>query len=216
MILETIEPFILGSSTDATDATDTTTLRIPEILEKDEKTVSIPTPTPIGFIESDREENVLINSNFNCRYFINRDKLHALLKSDKYKIETAYDPCSYPGVKSKFYFNNEIGFDSSKQRGVVDSTEKNMKMSELNESKKYTEISFMIFRTGSCLIVGNCSERVLMFVYEFIKNILESEYHQISVLNEIYTVKTKIVKTKKTTVFMTPVYYQSTLTIEKT
>ena len=46
----------------------------------------------------------------------------------------------------------------------------NLTMEELIESKKYTKVSFMIFRTGSGLIVGNCSENVLMHVYDFIKN----------------------------------------------
>jgi hypothetical protein len=52
-------------------------------------------------------------------------------------------------------------------------------MSELGKTNKYTEVSFMIFRTGSCLIVGNCSESVLRFVYEFIKCLLTREYAHI-------------------------------------
>jgi hypothetical protein len=47
--------------------------------------------------------------------------------------------------------------------------DRGMKMSELIENKKYTEVSFMIFRTGSCLIVGNCSEAILVFIYKFIR-----------------------------------------------
>jgi hypothetical protein len=62
------------------------------------------------FLENSQEDNVLINSNFNCGFYINREKLYSILRSDKYGIETAYDPCSYPGVKCKFYFNNDIGF----------------------------------------------------------------------------------------------------------
>ena len=110
--------------------------------------------TQLDFIENKGNENVLINSNFNCGYFINRDKLHSILKSDKYGIETAYDPCSYPGVKCKFYFNNEIGFtEDGTQNGMILSVDRGMKMSELIDNKKYTEVSFIIFRTGSCLIV---------------------------------------------------------------
>jgi hypothetical protein len=37
----------------------------------------------------------------------------------------------------------------------------------------------MIFRTGSVLIVGRCDEDVLMIIYEFIKNILSTEYKKI-------------------------------------
>lgn len=161
--------------------------------------------TTIDFIESDNEENVLINSNFNCGYFINRDKLYYILRSEKYRIETAYDPCSYPGVKSKFYFNNELGMNSELQKGMIE--DKTMKMSELNDNKKYTEVSFMIFRTGSCLIVGNCSEKILMYVYEFIKNILKNEYTNISVMNEIQVVKNKELKVRKINVNMTMSYY---------
>ena len=42
----------------------------------------------------------------------------------------------------------------------------------------------MIFRTGSCLIVGNCTEKILRFVFEFIKNILQNEYEKIVSPNE--------------------------------
>ena len=166
---------------------------------------------PIEFIESDNDENVLINSNFNCGYFINRDKLHSILRSEKYKIETAYDPCSYPGVKSKFYFNNDIGFDNVdlKQKGIIE--DRTMKMSELNDNKKYTEVSFMIFRTGSCLIVGNCSEKILVYVYEFIKIILKNEYHNISVMNEKHVIKNKNLKVRKINVNMTMSYYNTAI-----
>jgi TATA-box binding protein (TBP) (component of TFIID and TFIIIB) len=164
-------------------------------------------PKQIEFIDNEDNDNVLINSNFNCGFFINRDKLYAILRSEKYGIETAYEPCSYPGVKCKFYFNNDIGFDEVKQNGKIIIEDRNMKMSELIENKKYTEVSFMIFRTGSCLIVGNCSEKILRFIYNFIKNILEAEYINIHVENEVQVIKNKNVKLRKKTVFMTNEYY---------
>lgn len=157
----------------------------------------------VDFLENDSEDNVLINSNFNCGYYINRDKLHSILRSDKYKIETAFDPCSYPGVKCKFYFNNEIGFDSILQNGQIMNEDRTMKMSELGDNKKYTEVSFMIFRTGSCLIVGNCSERILKFVFEFIKKILHDEYNVINVKNDENTTKVKKTKIRKKTILIT-------------
>jgi hypothetical protein len=60
-----------------------------------------------------------INSNFDCGFYINRDKLHGILRSEKYGIESAYDPCSYPGVKCKFYYNNELDYDVSLQNGRI-------------------------------------------------------------------------------------------------
>jgi hypothetical protein len=163
----------------------------------------------IEFIENIENDNVLINSNFNCGYFIDRDKLYSVLKSEKYGIETAYDPCSYPGVKCKFYFNHDHGFDVKLQNGTISVADRGMKMSELIDNKKYTEVSFMIFRTGSCLIVGNCSEQILMFIYEFIKKMFESEYKIISVMNEAPIVKNKAIKLRKKMITVTSDYFEN-------
>ena len=160
----------------------------------------------IYYVDMEKDDNVLINSNFNCGYYIHREKLHAILKSTKYNIETAYDPCSYPGVKCKFYFNNELGFDNKIQPGVISKEDRTMKLSELCDSSKYTEVSFMVFRTGSCLIVGNCNEKVLMFVYDFIKQLLHDEYVNIRVLNADTNVKIKTKKVRKKMVQMTKGY----------
>jgi hypothetical protein len=167
--------------------------------------------TNLDFIENSSEDNVLINSNFNCGFYINREKLYAILRSSKYGIETAYDPCSYPGVKCKFYFNNDLGFDTNIQNGKIVQIDRSMNMRELCENKKYTEVSFMIFRTGSCLIVGNCSEKILMYIFEFIKKILQSEYQNIYTTNEGGVTKTKKSKLRKKKINISQSYYNSTV-----
>jgi len=168
--------------------------------------------THLEYKEIELEENVLINSNFNCGFYIDRDKLHNILRSDKYGIESAYDPCSYPGVKCKYYFNNQQEYDTEIQTGRVDKDDENMKRYELDDNTKYTEISFMIFRTGSCLIVGNCNEKVLLFVFEFIKNILQNEYYQIRSQSQEQTTKEKKKKLRKRLIQMTNEYYQKHVT----
>jgi len=123
--------------------------------------------TPLGY-KDDSNENVLINSNFNCGYYINREALYEILKL-KYNIQAIYDPCSYPGIQCKFYYNPDIEIQSGSQ------------ISEENKHL-YTnvkEVSFMVFRTGSVLIVGRCDENVLMLIYEFLKVILHDEYRNI-------------------------------------
>ena len=168
--------------------------------------------TTLEYVDMNRnEENVLINSNFNCGFYINRDRLHSILRSEKYRIESAYDPCSYPGVKCKFYFNNEVEYDPDLQKGQIMVLDRSMKMNELVDSKKYTEISFMIFRTGSCLIVGNCTEKILMFVYDFIKQLLIAEYPLINVVNEDPVAKTKKTKDRKKTIHVTEDYLRDTI-----
>jgi hypothetical protein len=120
------------------------------------------------FYKPDTEETVLINSNFNCGFFINREALFDILKF-KYNIQCIYDPCSYPGIQSKFYYNPDIGIQNGCQ------------ISEENKHmyKNIKEVSFMIFRTGSVLIVGKCDENVLYIIYDFLKNILMTEYSNI-------------------------------------
>jgi TATA-box binding protein (TBP) (component of TFIID and TFIIIB) len=116
------------------------------------------------------EETVLINSNFNCGFFINREALNDILKY-KYNIQAIYDPCSYPGIQCKFYYNPDL--DNNCQSGS--------QISEENKElyKNIKQVSFMIFRTGSVLIVGKCDENVLMIIYEFLKIILNNEFRQI-------------------------------------
>ena len=118
----------------------------------------------------DNCETVLINSNFNCGFYINRDVLYEVLKY-KYNIQCIFDSCTYPGIQCKFYYNPDI--DNNKQTGSQISKE------NMNLYKNVKEVSFMIFRTGSVLIVGKCDEYVLILIYEFLKNILMNEFHLI-------------------------------------
>ena len=129
-------------------------------------------------------ETVLINSNFNCGYCINRDILANLLK-EKYNLSTSYDPCSYPGIMCKFYYNKN-NENIKEQTGI-----------EPLDITNYYIVSFMIFRTGSILIVGKCTEKVLYIIYNFIVDILAKEYTNIFDNTEILTkttIKTKIRK----------------------
>ena len=68
----------------------------------------------------------------------------------KYNIKCGLDSCNYPGIQCKYI---------------------------LKESKR--EVSFMIFRTGSVLIVGKCEDNELYEIYEFLKNVFREEYSSI-------------------------------------
>jgi TATA-box binding protein (TBP) (component of TFIID and TFIIIB) len=166
--------------------------------------------TKLHLMDNVESDNILINSNFNCGHFINRQILYHLL-SKKYNIETSYDPCTYPGIKCKYYFIDSLGF-TEKQRGFILQEDLALTMSELHDYKKYTEVSIMIFRTGSCLIVGNCSENIIRFIFTFIKNILRAEYDQIVIPNQICEVKKKKQKIKRKNISFSNTYYLSTNT----
>ena len=92
---------------------------------------------------------------------------------------------------------------------MIHDVDKNMKLSELDENKKYTEISFMIFRTGSVLIVGNCTERILRFVYDFIKKMLQDEYLNVYAPGICEPTKVKKEKIRKKQIKVTNEYYNN-------
>ena len=143
-------------------------------------------PEELMYVENSTE-TVLINSNFNCGFFINREVLHDILKY-KYNIQSIYDACSYPGIQSKFYYNPDVTYQTGSQ------------ISDENKTlyKNIKQVSFMIFRTGSVLIVGKCDEPVVMIIYEFVKTLLNNEYKQICQKNmKINVDEVKIIKKKK-------------------
>ena len=120
--------------------------------------------------DNKNNETVLINSNFNCGFFIDRDKFHDILKY-KYRINSSFDSCSYPGIQCKFYYiPNAIEQTGAQPEVDVD----------------HMEISFMVFRTGSVLIVGKCEEHVLKTIYNKLNIIMREEYANISMGNIEY------------------------------
>ena len=142
----------------------------------------------ISFLDS-KPETVLINSNFNCKFYINRQKLFDILRT-KYKIQCLYDSCYYPGIQCKFA-----------------DPEKNIK-----------NVSFMIFRTGSVLIVGKCNESDIYEIYEYVKNILIEEYRNIcqpmANITDNYST-TSIANKKKKTIRKRKVYVTDNSTVNQ-
>lgn len=126
------------------------------------------------YFKEDSCETVLVNSNFNAGFNINRQNMYNILRN-KYNISASYDPCSYPGIQCKYNISNG------------------------------KNISFMIFRTGSILIVGKCSDEELFNTFDFIKALLKDNYNDI---HDSYTEsnkqdnKEKVKKKKKKIIFV--------------
>ena len=136
----------------------------------------------------------MVNSNFTCNHNINRDELAKILKY-KYKLGVVYDPCSYPGIQCKFYYNP----NSKIHNGIQD----NNLLVDKNNIQKWIEISFVIFGTGSVLIVGKCERDVLDIIYKFLVNIITSEYKDISLGINKEKKQKKTTKVRKRTVMFT-------------
>ena len=71
------------------------------------------------------------------------------------------DSCSYPGIQCKYVLQNK------------------------------KEVSYMIFRTGSVLIVGKCNDKELDDIYTFLINIFSTEYEY------IYELESELEKSEK-------------------
>jgi hypothetical protein len=142
-------------------------------------------------------ETVLINSNFTCNYYIDRDILSQILKYD-YNLHVVYDPCSYPGIQCKYYYNK----DNPLNNGICNCEKKCTKKGSGKGVNQCLEISFMIFRTGSVLIVGHCDETILNKIYIFLKNILTKECSKIKILSCEKKPKPKVKKVWKKTIIV--------------
>jgi len=129
--------------------------------------------TDVKLVLPETSETVLINSNFRCGYFIDREKMYNILKY-KYNINTTYDACSYPGIQCKYVLDNNL------------------------------TISFMIFRTGSVLIVGKCEMDDLNKVYMFLVKMLEEEYKDIKICDNVdmETKNEKKIKVRKKSIYV--------------
>jgi hypothetical protein len=158
-----------------------------------------------------KSDTVLINSNFNCGFYINREALYDILKY-KYNIQAIYDPCcSYPGIQCKFYYNHDLNHDkqngmqlSAANNNIKDKKEKAKANAQANIN--VIEVSFMIFRTGSVLIVGMCEENILNHIYEFLTKLLKTEFENICqsiITDEQLSLKDKKKKIRRKTVMIT-------------
>jgi len=150
---------------------------------------------PLRFLDN-KSETVMINSNFNCGYYINREAMYKLLKYT-YQINSNFDSCSYPGIQCEFYYNDLTHFNT--QTGIQPMCDKKLKSDKTPYNPTTIKVSFMIFRTGSVLIVGKCSEEILYNIYNFLCNIFIKHKEEIKAydINPNSVIESKRVQPRK-------------------
>ena len=107
-------------------------------------------------------ETVLINSDFDIHAEVNREALHRTIVGNGYL--SSYEPCNYPGVNIKYYYNPLI-----KNYGICD-CEKPCNGKGLDNTCK--KITVAVFKSGKIIITGARSKTHLQTAYEFISEFI--------------------------------------------
>jgi TATA-box binding protein (TBP) (component of TFIID and TFIIIB) len=147
---------------------------------------------------------VLINSDYYLGFEIKRNVLQDLL-SNKYNIFSSYEPCIYPGVNSKYYFNESYKDYPFKGKCYCDVYCNGKGTGNGNGQCK--KITVAIFQSGSIIITGARDMEQINCAHKFINSIIDDNYYTIK-KDEISFInvheKKKIIKLKKTNIINYP------------
>jgi hypothetical protein len=125
--------------------------------------------------------DVMVNSNFWCGYGLDRDKVVEIMRG-KYGLEASYDPSEYPGVICRYYHS-----ESGETHGrcpcnpVCSTLQIGNKKHAGKQRGACQKMTFMLFRTGSVLIVGQRNNEILHKVFRFVLKILLDERSQLEI-----------------------------------
>ena len=147
---------------------------------------------------------VLINSDYYLGFEIKRDKLHDILVN-KYQTFSSYEPCIYPGVNSKYYYNESYLNNEYEGKCYCDIYCDGSGTGNGNGQCK--KITVAIFQSGSIIITGARSMEQIGYAHKFINGIIDVNYNKIKRddipflnINE----KKKVIKLKKTDIIGYP------------
>lgn len=108
-------------------------------------------------------ETVLINSDFDLGFPIDRESLHrSIIESGYY---SSYEPCNYPGVNIKYYRN-----PLRQNFGICD-CEKKCTGKGLNNTCK--KITVAVFKSGKVIITGGRDKNDISIAHKFITEFIQ-------------------------------------------
>jgi TATA-box binding protein (TBP) (component of TFIID and TFIIIB) len=143
---------------------------------------------------------VLINSDYYLGFEIKRNVLHELLLNE-YNTFSSYEPCIYPGVNSKYYFNKAYTDKEYEGKCYCDVYCNGAGNGDGNGACK--KVTVAIFQSGSIIITGARNMEQIECAHKFINGIIDKHYHdikrdEVSFLN--INEKKKTIKLKKNTI----------------
>jgi TATA-box binding protein (TBP) (component of TFIID and TFIIIB) len=120
-------------------------------------------------------EIVLINSDYSTHFKIKRDVLHSLLVK-QYKIFSSYEPCIYPGVNSKYFWNEDYKNKLGMKEGICHCTKPCNGKGIGKGDGKCKKITISVFQSGNIIITGARSLEQIDDAYNFINKVLKKNY----------------------------------------
>ena len=150
------------------------------------KLVSLNTETEI-FIKNDADTEplnpriefykiVLINSDYDIGFEIKRSELHQLLVNE-YMIYSSYEPCIYPGVNSKYFWNSKYkSSDLYELKGKCYCSSLCSGKGSGTGEGNCKKVTISAFQSGSVIITGANSIEQIFDCYTFISNIFRDHY----------------------------------------
>ena len=132
-----------------------------EIIKKNKNVDEIVTNTDLKY---DDYKIVLINSDFNIGYKIDRNNLHRHINN--IEMYSSYEPLIYPGVNIKYYYN------TNNNNGICNCNCKCEGKGNGNGNGNCIRITIAVFESGSILITGKINNNILKIAYDFINKLL--------------------------------------------
>lgn len=117
---------------------------------------------------------VLINSDFDFKFLINRESLYKIIINNN--IFATYEPCIYPGVNIKYYFNKI----NNLKNGICNCIAKCNGKGSGNGDGKCKRITICVFQSGKAIITGAQLDVQLIEAFIFIKLLILKNIHSIS------------------------------------
>ena len=124
---------------------------------------------------------VLINSDFNIGFPIKRNELYNLLVKT-YNMFVSFEPCIYPGVNAKYFWNIQ---NSKDDEGVCMCTKRCTGKGSGDGNGDCKRVTMSTFQSGTIIITGANSIEQLENVHSFILNVFGKHKDQIEKKNII-------------------------------
>ena len=139
---------------------------------------------------------VLINSDYDIGYEIRRSELHQILVNE-YQIYSSYEPCIYPGVNSKYYWNRAYkNTDLYPLRGKCYCSNLCSGKGDGDGNSNCKKVTISAFQSGSVIITGANSIEQILDCYNFISDILKNHNKELKKEN-LLNIDSSTTKRKK-------------------